>query len=162
MSDKSLYEARSTPDIVGSDFTYILFGSVSIFTTACLIFTQLKLYLVARRLLRVHPSGSFGSNAEANDFRKSQLKTSIVASAVVLLYVICMCPLGIYLLLLKFKVSNKSQSFRVAAIFLAQVNTFADPFVYGLGMEDVRRAIKRELRKIKSFCQDTYNNMKCF
>ncbi len=162
LSDRSLYEARSTPDMVLSNFTYILFACVIIFTTVCLILTQFKLYLVARRLLRVHPGGSFGSNAEANDFRKSQLKTSIVASAVVMLYVICMCPLGIYLVVLKSKVANISRSFRVAVIFLAQVNTFADPFVYGLGMVDVRRAIIRELRKVKSFLQDTYNNMKCF
>ena len=154
LADEKRYKSNSTENIPMSRFANVLYGSVIMFSTTCLVYTQINLYLVARRLIRNQPGCSFGSQAEAHDFRKRQLKASIAASAVVVLYVVCMCPLGIYMFTTAFTGVSVQSSFRIVSIFLAQVNTFVDPFVYGLGMEDTRRTIKRELKKMKSFIKD--------
>ncbi len=131
-----------------------IYGFIVIISTVILTCIQISLYRLARKLIRVHPGSSFGSNAEANDLRRDQLRSSIAASAVVVLYVVCMCPLAIYMLVMFFEELDVQSDARLFCIFLAQINTFVDPFVYGFGMEDTRRSIKREMRKMKSFFQE--------
>ncbi len=162
LADKKRYQSNLTPNILPlSRITCVLYGSVIMFSTAILAYTQINLYLVARRLIRVHPGGSFGSHAEANDLRRSQLKASIAASAVVVLYVVCMCPLAIYMLVMALEELDSQSNVRLGCIFLAQINTFFDPFVYGLGMEDTRKSMKRELKKVKTFIQEIFSNLVC-
>ncbi len=163
LSDKKRYQSNLTPNILPlSRTTSVLYGSVILFSTVVLAYVQIKLYLTARRLIRVHPGGSFGRNAEAHDLRRSQLKASIVSSAVVVLYMVCMCPLAVYLLVTAFKELDMRSDTRLVCIFLAQVNTFFDPFLYGLGMQDTRQSLKRDLKKAKSFFQNICNQINVF
>ncbi len=129
----------------------IIYACVVITSTAIILCIQVRLYRQSHRLMTVHPGTgrSFGSTAEANDIRRSQLKVSLAASGVVIMYVVCMCPLAFYIIATAFQETDKMSNIRLAVIFLAQINTFADPFVYGIGMGDTRRAIMREIRNIK-------------
>ncbi len=159
LSDKERYQTNFTSNNFPLTTTFcIMYGVIVIASTVILAYTQITLYLVARRLIKNHPSGSFGSNAEANDLRRAQLKGSIAASGVVMLYAICMCPLAIYIFVMAFKELDNQSNVRLGCLFLVQINTFLDPFVYGLGMEDTRQLMCRDLRRVKSFFQDILNH----
>ncbi len=126
-------------------YTIVVFGSSIILTCV-----QIRLYLLSRKKMKVLPFNNFGRAAEENDRRKAEMKVAIVASAVVGLYMICMCPLAFYIISAGFDDTNNDVSaFRVISIMLLAVNTVADPFVYGFGMSDTRQKIMTELRKIK-------------
>ncbi len=160
LADSSHYRANlGAVTICRSKITDVMYTSVVLPSTIILLFIQTRLFLLSRRLMRVIPgtSNAFGSAAEAIDLRKRAWKVSIVASAVVVLYVFCMCPLAFYFIATLFEKSNELTPSRFTAMFLVQFNAFADPFVYGLGMADMRQAMIRELRRDKEF----FKNMIC-
>ncbi len=129
----------------------ILYTIVVLTSSVVLLFIQFRLYRESHRLIRVNPATgtSFGSDAEANDMRRSQLKVSFVASIVIVMYVVCMCPLAFYIVVTEIRPDYGILSVRQAVICFNQINTFADPFVYGFGMSDTRRGMMREIREIR-------------
>ncbi len=128
---------------------------ISVIVTAI----QIRLFLVSREKIKVdaQKSAKFGSNAEASDFRKRQLKITAVASAVVFLYVTCMLPLSSLTLYIMFKGgSDKIAKIRSMLSVLAMFNTIADSFIYVIGMSDTRKLIAKRFKKAKVFIIESF------
>ena len=102
------------------------------------------------KLRRVNPETLVGPELEMAAMRKKQMKISFVASIVVLVYAISMLPAGCLSLL---ELINGNISLKITAILrgLSFANNFADPFIYGIGILDTRKAIVKNLRKLKNF-----------
>ncbi len=120
-----------------------------------LIAIQSRLYLVSRARIEDEPRvPQFGRAAEACDMRKRQIKLTLAASIVVLVYLVCMLPMAGFVLY--FNISKKEKEDdslhreRPILIGLTMLNTLADPFIYGLGMVDTRRLIFNSLKKRKT------------
>ena len=120
-------------------------------TSAIISIIQFRLLMFSRKkFMEVGPSIQFGCQAEIADFRKKQIKVAFVAGIVAVAYMICMLPLVcLYLHELIFG-SISSSSIPVILRSLAFMNNFADPYIYGLGMTDTRRAIRKNLKKLKA------------
>ncbi len=139
----------------------VIFAGIVLTSTAILLYVQVRLYQVSRRLMRVNPGvgGASVPVEDANNLRRDQMRVAIAASAVIVMYVVCMCPLAFYFML--FDVLEKTKEHETIGFIcylLALLNTFADPFVYGFGMSDTRQAIKRELRKFKTFVNNVFSH----
>ncbi len=148
-NEKFYQPAPSSSSMYLTQDMNIVYVVVVVIASIVLIIIQFRLYKLSHRLMRVHPAAGAGSNAEAHDLRRRQLKVSFVASAIIVLYMVSMCPLAAYIILTSFRVTTVMSETQQMLIFFAHVNTFIDPFVYGFGMEDTRRAIKREMKKFK-------------
>ncbi len=151
--EKGRYEANISSSVMPFPETDTIIYVITVLSTSTvLVVVQVRLYLLSYRKTKDNPSGiTFGKKAEENDYRKTQFKIAIVASAIVLLYMICMCPLAIYLISAGFKSRDDNSATKIASIMLILINALMNPFVYGLGMADARKAIKKELKEIKSF-----------
>ncbi len=151
--EKTRYEVCLGPVVLTHLKTdSIIYTIVVLSSSVLLAAVQIRLYLLSYTKTKIHPSGNvFGRKAEENDLRKNQIKLTIVASAIVLLYVVCMCPLAFYLISIGFESKNPDSMFRILSIMLVVINALMDPFVYGFGMADTRKAIITELQGIKSF-----------
>ena len=118
-----------------------------------LIFIQGRLLLLSRqKVSRVAPRASKVGNNNVEVGRARQLKITFVASIAVLAYLITMIP-GNFIILVhwlntKLRPTLAAQS---VAFALAMVNTLANPLIYGLGMADIRHAVKRELKRISRY-----------
>ncbi len=152
--DPKRYELNLKPDAIPLTKAFnILYATTVIACSLIMIFVQARLYLLAykRSKVRVQPAGNFGQHAEASDLRRTRFKSSLIASAIVVLYMVCMCPLAFYIVANGFAESSNMSDVRAVVSILVEVNTFVNPFVYTLGMSDTRQALQQELRKIKSF-----------
>ncbi len=150
ISDEKRYKANLSPSVFHLTIANkILYSSTVISNTIILVYIQARLYKLSRKLTKVNPGTgrSFGSSAEANDLRRNQLKVSLVASAVIFLYVVCTSPMAVYIIVSS--INGKNNEIQIGVFFLVQLNAFFDPFVYGFGMKDTRTAITRELREAK-------------
>ncbi len=127
----------------------------SVFVTGSmvpLIYVQLRLYKLSREKIRTAPV-YFGVEAEKRDGWKRQMKLSAAASAVIVLYMICMFPKVIMFLYQRTHHFVDPLTTGIA-VALMQLNVFVDPFLYGLGMSDVRKDIIKEFRKLKRYLQE--------
>ena len=79
------------------------------------------------------------------------MKISFVASIVVLAYVISMLPVGCLSLVELINGNISSPNISAFLKGLSIVNNFADPYIYGLGTVDTRKAILKNLRRMKNF-----------
>ena len=120
-----------------------------VISSVSLIIVQARLYKLSRTKLMVEPVMKFGTQREKDDLTKRQLKLGFAASAVALLYVVCMCPLACLFVYLLFNPEKDVAKTKDAMLILATLNTFVDPFVYGFGTADVRQGIKREFKNFK-------------
>ena len=112
---------------------------------------QSRLLVFSRsKLVRVGPTILFGSKAEMAGLRKRQIKIAFVASIVFVKYVVSMYPAAFlsYLDLIKHDVSSPTIRGIMKALMI--LNNFADPYIYGIGMVDTRRALFKHLRKMKN------------
>ncbi len=151
LADKERYQPNYTVvALVLTKSISIIYTIVVLSSTVLLAFVQFRLYRLSHMKNKVLPGDSFGRAAEENDTRRTQMKAAIVASAVVLMYVICMCPLAFYSISVGFDPKNDESAFRLICLILEQVNTVIDPFVYGYGMADTRKQMIKELNKIKN------------
>ncbi len=157
--DKELYEANHTAvALVFSKSTCIRYATVVLLSALVLTCVQVRLYLLSYKKINAVPAeNSFGREAEENDTRKAQMKVAIVASAVVGLYMVCMCPAAFYMVFGGFEIQDDTSVIRFICIILSQVNTVVNPFVYGFGMVDTRKKIMADLKKLK----DAIVNMVC-
>ena len=112
---------------------------------------QCRLLIFSRKMARVVPGTQIRCEVENSEFRKKQLKVTLVASMVVVVYMGCMLPMGCFSFyeLLMGRSSNALLRGIVETLML--VNNFADPFIYGIGTVDARKAILKTLKKIRDF-----------
>ena len=128
------------------------FSVIFIFPTSAIIsIIQFRLLMFSRKkMVQVGPSTQFGCQAEIADFRKKQIKVAFVAGIVAVAYMICMLPLACLSLHQLIYGSISPSSIPGILRTLAFMNNFADPYIYGLGMTDTRRAIRKNLKKVKA------------
>ena len=133
-------------------FLKILLLIFAIPTSCILLLVQYRLFSFSwAKLRRVRPGTMIGSELEMADLRKKQVKISFIASIVVILYVISMFPAGCLSLIEL--VNENILSAEVQGILrgLTFLNNFADPYIYGLGIVDTRKAVIKNLRKMRNF-----------
>ena len=162
--------AAKTPDLMVLDVDQSMKIIAMVFVIPTSVFVSVIQYRLLvfsmKKLQRVGTGKTFGSEAEIADLRKKQIKVSFVASIVVFVYVVSMYPAGFlsFLELIGRKISSeKLYSFFNALTFL---NNLADPFIYGIGIVDTRRAVLNNLKKMKEFfalhlCIDMQSNTSC-
>ena len=135
--------------------TLLTYSSTIVVTSASLMIIQARLYRLSKTKLKVAPHNMFGTQKEKDDLTRRQLKLAFSASVVIILYVVCMLPSACLFLYLLFKPKEDLAKAQVAAVILSMLNTFANPFVYGFGMADLRQGIKRECKNFKKrICKD--------
>ena len=105
-----------------------------------------------KMLAAVGPGTIHGREAEAAEYRRKQIKVTLAASIVAIVYMVCMFPmscLSFYEL-----VSGKSSYSQVhyTVRVLAIANNFINPYVYGLGIADLRKALLRKMKTFISAC----------
>ena len=145
-------QANERTIIPNSVYFHSIFVSFSLPVSLVLITVQsLLLHLSRKKLNRVQPGPPSSNAHEVEIQRKRQIKVAIVASAVVLSYLICMLPSAIFIIGNHiFKVSTPTLWKKMLATSLAMINTFLNPFIYGFGMLDTREAIIKELKRVRN------------
>ena len=137
---------------VSNDFLKVVTVLFIIPTCALLSVIQCRLLVFSRKkLAQVGPVTRSGREAEMADFRKKQIKVAFVASIVVVAYIICMFPMGCLSLYELIHGNVPYSSWKGNLQMLLMVNNFADPFIYGIGTVEARRAVLKNLRNIKNF-----------
>ena len=143
-------QERNNVIVSQSAYMDIIFIIIGLATSFILIVIQSFLfYLSRKKLTHVQPGPSSSNQDEEEIVRKRQIKIAIVASLVVLSYMICMLPFACVSITARF--TNVSLTSKSVAISLVATNTFLNPFIYGFGMVDIREAIIKELKKMKNF-----------
>ena len=121
-------------------------------TSILICIIQCRLLIFSRKkLAQVANGAQFGCEAEIADFRKKQVKVAFVASIVVVAYIVCMLPMGCLSLYELIFGSISNYSLKSTLEKLLMVNNFADPFIYGIGTVDARRASLKSLKKMRDF-----------
>ena len=133
----------------GNARTLLVYITTVLASSVFLTVIQFRLYRLSHTKLKVVPHNMFGCQKEKDDLMRRQFKLGFAASAVIILYVVCMCPMACLSVYLLFNRKEHLTQTKDAVVMLALLNTFFDPFVYGFGMADVRQGIKREWRNLK-------------
>ena len=121
-------------------------------TSITITIIQYRLLAFSRKkLARVRPESMFGSEAEIADMRKKQIKVAFVASIVAIAYIVCMFPMGCLSLYELVFGTLPHSPWKALVERLILVNNFADPFIYGIGIVDARKAVVRNLKRMKDF-----------
>ena len=133
----------------GGHFSLVIL-IVTFTVSAVVVIVQARLFWLSKKKLnRIGPQ-----NDNNNDVgRRRQLKITVISSIVVLAYLISMLPSSCTILVHKFKKKKSPPSLTLQTIVtsMAMVNTLINPVIYGFGIADTRKEIKRELRKFKTF-----------
>ena len=139
--------------IVGETEMFQIIATIFIIVTTIIITgVQVSLFKLSwSKMSKVCPSGAYGSEAEYSELWKKQIKVAVVAGLVVLAYIVCMAPLSIVFTLELCKVFTVSPSLRTNAVAFAMANTLLDPYIYGIGIVDTRRAIKKHIMGVVNF-----------
>eukprot|EP00795_Rhopilema_esculentum_P006835 gene6835-12428_t len=121
--------------------------------TTCftLIVIQATLFKFSRKkLLEVQPGMPVSSQAEQRNLLERQLKIAFVAAIVVITYLFCSFPGAILALLTLITHGTQPVDKYNFAVALWMLNAFTDPFVYGFGMRDTRKALIKQTKSIIS------------
>ena len=131
----------------------VIFISLTFLVSLVLIVVQSLLFHLSRKKLNcVQPGPSSLNDNNAEIQRKRQIKVAIVASVVVLSYLICMLP-SACVTIANYKIAESTSKFgkQMVVISLSLINTLLNPFIYGFGMLDTRKATVKEVKKIKNY-----------
>lgn len=128
------------------EFALMVFAS-----SVILLVIQIRLYKLSRDRRKVLP-GQVCNVAAFTDTRRQQLRTTLVTSAVVVLYMLCMLPISFFICFSMVTGQGSNLlNVRSVLIWIAMSNTIADPFVYGFGMRDTRKELLKELNRIRTW-----------
>ena len=117
-------------------------------TTILISAVQYRLFVFSRKMLAtVGPGTIHGRKTEAADYRWRQIKVTFVASIVAITYMVCMFPLSCLSIHELVSCSNSYSLVHYTVRVLAVANNFINPYVYGFGIADLRKAL---LKKVKS------------
>ena len=137
---------------IGTSFLHRTTAVIVIPSSIVIASIQLRLLHFSRlKLIRVQPAREFGNRAELTDFRKKQIKITFVASIVAIAYISCMLPVAI---LFAYEWHHGLLQRRPEIQFikaLAMLNSLADPLIYGIGIRDTRRLMRKNLKIAKDF-----------
>ena len=133
------------------DFTRITTVIFVLPTTVVISVIQYRLLVFSRKKLRrVRHSEMFGREAESADWKRRQMKVTFVAGIIAIAYIVCMLPLGVSCVYELTNINKPSKSTPVIIRALALLNNLADPYIYGIGIVDTRRAILKNLQRMKA------------
>ncbi|XP_065062442.1 melanocortin receptor 5-like [Rhopilema esculentum] len=133
-----------------SDNVKILASAVALPTSLLLLAVQTRLFLVSRAKIKAsEQTESAFVQVDHRDSRKRQMKVAIVAGMVVLSYAICSIPASCMVIVDQMSNGTKYPTLNKSVVVLWMTNTLLDPFIYGIGMQDMRSALRRQLRKIR-------------
>ena len=79
-----------------------------------------------------------------------QMNVTFVTSIVAIAYIVCMLPLGVSCVYELTNINKPSKSTPVIIRVLALLNNLADPYIYGIGIVDTRRAVLKNLQRMKA------------
>ncbi|XP_065056386.1 adrenocorticotropic hormone receptor-like [Rhopilema esculentum] len=128
----------------------ILIVVITFPTCLILVFVQTRLFIVSRRqITRVMPGMAGRRHPEQNNMGRRQIKVAVIAGIVIISYVTLIIPSTYHVALDIVSNGLKPMPLKSNLVALWAVNAFVDPFVYGLGMLDVRRAIIRQIKMIR-------------
>ena len=140
--------------LANSWFFGTIFITVTLPVSFVLIIIQIMLFCLSRKKLNsLQSTSAVPSNPEETErTRRSQLKGAIVSGIIVLSYLVCMLP-GACLLIINRLTDGPRQSHltRLFVVALGMLNTLLNPFIYGLGMMDTRKAMLKELKRTKMY-----------
>ena len=128
----------------------ILASAVALPTSLLLLVVQTRLFLVSRGKIKASAkTKSTFVQVDQRDSRKRQMKVAVVAGMVVLSYAICSIPASCIVIVDQMSNGIKYPALNKSVIVLWMANTLLDPFIYGIGMQDMRRSLLRQLKKIR-------------
>ena len=134
----------------GNWFMKIILAIIPIPTSVVLSVTQYRLFELSReKLRRVRPETMVGAQHEMVELRKKQVKIAFVASIVVAIYIISMLPAGCLSILELTNEEVSSATIRGVLRGVTVLNNIADPYIYGLGIADTRKAVIKNLKKVR-------------
>ena len=148
---------RTSNPLSDSAYFNLIFVCITLPVSLILIVIQSLLLHLSRQKMRIstnamHPSSSTSDADEEERARKRQIKVAIIASSVVLSYLVCMLPSACMIVVYRFAKPATPRYWKlIFTISLAMANTLPNPFIYGFGMLDTREAIVKELKKIKNY-----------
>lgn len=135
--------------LVESQAFHIIIAIVVFPSTVIVSLCQIRLFMFSRsRINRVIPGRNCNADTVTTNFRKKHLKIAFVAGIVALAYIVSMAPLAILHFMELISISRFENSTKVALLNLAMANTIVDPYIYGLGLTQIRRVLKRQLGNI--------------
>ena len=103
-------------------------------------------------MVRIVPAAASTNQRAVPDFRKRQLRIVFVAGVVSVAYIVCMVPMTMLYSLRLVGLKDDNPSVQSALVSLAMANTLVDPFIYGFGMGQTRKAIIKVIRRFLSIC----------
>ena len=125
-------------------------------TSILICIIQYRLWAFSHsKLARIGPGITFGSEAEISDLRKKQIKITLVASIVAIAYIVCMLPMGCLSLYELIWGTTASAPLKRVLERLMVLNNFVDPFIYGIGIADSRKAVLRTLKRIRDILRQS-------
>ena len=120
-------------------------------TTVVISVIQYRLLVLSRKKLRrVRHREIFGREAESADWKRRQMKVTFVAGIVAIAYIVCMLPLAVSSVYELTNINKPSKSTPVIIRAPALLNNLADPHMYGFGIVDTRRAVLKNLQRMKA------------
>ena len=124
-----------------------------VFPTSIVIsVVQCRLLIFSRKkLMRVRHMEMFGRQVESADMKKKQMKVAFVASIIAVGYIMCMFPLAVLSLYELIYGRISSSAVPIISKVLALLNNLADPYIYGFGIYDSRKAIAKSFRRLRDF-----------
>ena len=139
--------------ILDADRFMMIVNVMLVFPTSIVISViQCRLLIFSRKkLMRVGDTGMFGREAESADMKKKQIKIAFVACIIAIAYIMCMFPLAVLSLYELIYGRIPARSVPVMLRALALLNNLADPYIYGFGVVDSRKAIAKNFRRLRDF-----------
>ena len=124
-------------------------------TSIAVTLVQVRLYLFSMKKLRqVSPGTVHGVQLELADFRRKHIKIAIVAGTVSFAFVFCMVPFASVCLHELITGASVHAPVKTICGYLVAANTMLDPFIYGMGMADIRKKIFKEIKNMKEHLVD--------
>lgn len=124
----------------------ILPSSMAIFIIQC------RLFAFSRSKLVTQPAEAFGMEAELADLRKKEMKIAFVVGIVVTAYMVCKLPMAILFLTEMIDGREFGLSTRAPLFCFSLLNNLIDPFIYAIGMLEMREALMKNFKRIKEMC----------
>ena len=157
-STETFLQSHSTGEVEANGVLfYIIYITFTILTLVVIIFVQIRLFLFSKtKISRVNPAGAFGAQLELADYRKKHIKVALVAGIVAIGFAFCCVPIAIVFLYEMVNGVEVASNLRTACIGCKMANALANPFIYGFGIADTRRVLKRDIKRMTQYLVDIF------
>ena len=120
----------------------IVCASIVLPSAGIIIFIYSRIFIFSReRIMQVAPASDSSKIRTVATFRRKQVRIALVAGIVCIAYVVCMVPMSFNFSLELIGLVDNRPDIKKILVSIAMVNTLADPFIYGLGMIQMRQVL---------------------